>query len=369
MAEATTPVPPLTQSRMGSTLQTKKMLSSYLSSEFLLPGMQTLFSSETSYRTNIFGFPGVSNSLANFGLMDQRLAIEWIRDNIASFGGDPSRITLFGQSAGAGSIDLYSYAYLSDPIISGMILQSGTTGLGVYQPEDTAAGWYNVTSTLGCGDNSTSSDMLLACMRSKSQEEITKAIPTSNSPFGAAAFWPTIDERLVFSNYTNRSSVSIPLLIGTTNYEAGYHKVMSSLFDASELPDEQWDGFNNMIFNCPAAKRAAESVEQGRPTWRYRYFGKFSDMSLTTDGRDGGAYHGSELAVLFGTTGGGEDESVGRYMRGAWAAFAKDSVKGLRKYGGGWPKYQPGEKTMARLAVNNKAGIDLVEPEVYDSSC
>lgn len=53
----------------------------------------------TSYRTNVFGFPGlpgVESASQNPGLEDQRLAIEWVRDNIEGFHGDPDRITLFG---------------------------------------------------------------------------------------------------------------------------------------------------------------------------------------------------------------------------------------------------------------------------------
>jgi carboxylesterase type B len=52
---------------------------------------------QDSYRVNFFGFaapPGLPNY--NFGFLNQRLAVEWVRDNIAAFGGDPARITLFG---------------------------------------------------------------------------------------------------------------------------------------------------------------------------------------------------------------------------------------------------------------------------------
>ena len=48
-----------------------------------------------SYRLNIFGFPGNTDEPQNLGLLDQRLAIEWTRDNIASFGGDKDRMILF----------------------------------------------------------------------------------------------------------------------------------------------------------------------------------------------------------------------------------------------------------------------------------
>jgi cholinesterase len=51
-----------------------------------------------NYRTNVFGFPGLpgADAAQNPGLMDQRLAIEWVRDNIEAFGGDKERITIFG---------------------------------------------------------------------------------------------------------------------------------------------------------------------------------------------------------------------------------------------------------------------------------
>lgn len=55
-----------------------------------------------SYRTNVFGFPGLpgtSSAVQNPGLEDQRLALEWVRDNIEAFHGDVDRITLFGYAS------------------------------------------------------------------------------------------------------------------------------------------------------------------------------------------------------------------------------------------------------------------------------
>lgn len=78
-----------------------------------------------NFRSNIFGFPmapGLDEQ--NLGLLDQRLAPEWVRDNIDSFGGDPAKMTLWGESSGAIATDFLNFAYPSDPIVGGMILAS-----------------------------------------------------------------------------------------------------------------------------------------------------------------------------------------------------------------------------------------------------
>jgi carboxylesterase type B len=77
-----------------------------------------------NYRLNIFGQPNApqlvnASQSQNFGLLDIRAAIEWVHANIAQFGGNPERITIFGQSAGAVAVDAYSFAYPNDTIVKG----------------------------------------------------------------------------------------------------------------------------------------------------------------------------------------------------------------------------------------------------------
>jgi len=80
-----------------------------------------------NYRVNIFGHPNAPGlEDQNVGLLDQRRAVEWARDNIAAFGGDPERIVIWGQSAGSISVDYYSFVYPEGPIAAGMSLDSGT---------------------------------------------------------------------------------------------------------------------------------------------------------------------------------------------------------------------------------------------------
>jgi carboxylesterase type B len=81
-----------------------------------------------NYRLSIFGQPnapqlGSSTSRSqNFGLLDVDAAVQWVYDNIAAFGGDPERIVLFGESAGATAVDAYTYAHPKDTKVKGVRL-------------------------------------------------------------------------------------------------------------------------------------------------------------------------------------------------------------------------------------------------------
>jgi cholinesterase len=169
--------------------------------------MPTQTESCHSYRLNIFGFPGLPGYPQNAGLQDQRLAIEWVRDNIAAFGGDPDRITLAGNSAGASSADIYSYAYTQDPIVGAFILQSGTaTAFNITQHDNLAAWWFT-SAQLGCGaQGAVQLEASLSCMREKPFTDVlaASALAPANSNF-LGTFAPTIDETLVFSDYEARS--------------------------------------------------------------------------------------------------------------------------------------------------------------------
>lgn len=248
----------------------------------------------SSYRLSIFGFPGNPVGRPNLGLLDQRLAIEWVRDNIEAFGGDPARITLFGESSGGASADFYSYAWTGDPIAAGFIFMSGSAfGKGQLFNETANKAWFRVTEQAGCGNNSDNLDEVFECMKKKSAEEITQSLPASTLlGDGKTPFNPVVDESLVFSDYTERKPISAPVIVGNTDFEAGLAAVLTS----STPSTEDLMNLNSEIFNCPAARRAAASVMAGNPTWRYRWFGDFPNTRLTIS-PPSKAYHTSEVSL------------------------------------------------------------------------
>ncbi|TGO19617.1 hypothetical protein BTUL_0003g00710 [Botrytis tulipae] len=329
-----------------------------------------------NYRLNIFGFSGSPDSPANVGLLDQRLAVEWVRDNIENFGGDASRITLFGQSAGSASVDFYNYAWVQDPIVAGFIQESGTAqSWGMPSTAGSVAtAWYNVSDALGCGGASASN--VTSCMRTKNTTEILSGISaTTDSPGSLGilgSFLPTVDEIVVFSNYIERSLAgnftSKPLLIGSNDDEAVLFVTTNALQGIS-TSDAAAQLINLIGFTCPSGYRANYSTQANVNTWRYRYFGSFPNTMIVPNA---GAWHAAEIPLLFDTNLANPPETteqiaIGKYMRGAWAAFAKNPENGLTNYG--WPKYDAAEDTLIRLAYNNQTGTNAASPSLYDANC
>lgn len=301
------------------------------------------------------------------------MAVEWVRDNIRAFGGNVSRLTLFGQSAGSASVDHYAYSYASDPIVSGFIMESGAAGFGEALPSNNAEAWYNVTGTLGCGTNITTSyGDILKCLQKKDVKELFAAIGTNS-------FEPSVDGITGFADYPALSKAGkfaqLPVLTGNNDFEAGSYIPLYALNGVAH-DYQYWVDYSKREFSCPAGARANVSVEHGLPIWRYRWFGNFPNTRLYTN-PDSGAWHCSEIAFIWNTlpTGPGipadtkEEVSIRNYIQGAWAAFAKSPSTGLLKYRGGWPQYSPYNPSLIRLAYDNVTGTNVASPKSYDEGC
>ncbi|KAL9620782.1 MAG: hypothetical protein Q9160_004682 [Pyrenula sp. 1 TL-2023] len=342
-----------------------------------------------NYRINIFGFPGAPGEIQNLGLRDQRIAVEWIRDNIANFGGSPNNIILSGQSAGGVSVDYWSYAYLEDPIASGLIEQSGNAfSFPLNAPTTRDRNWNTVVQAVNC----TRSSDIIACMRSREWQDIKaaagqiKGAPSSNVLRSIPPFYPTVDNELVFPDYNallkskkfaDLTNPSQPLLLGSTNNEDGYYRVPA--YANGIVPTEsQVRSFLLESFTCPNAhvarnRLAAHHHQKNTPpsVWLYRYFGTWPNTRLFPTS---GAYHGTDLHMTFGASADVSglptteaQRQTTALMRRAWAAFCADPVNGLVERVG-WPRFEPGGKSLVRVAVGDRPEVDFVEPGV-DGGC
>ncbi|KAF1980856.1 alpha/beta-hydrolase [Aulographum hederae CBS 113979] len=299
-----------------------------------------------NYRLNIFGFPNfgaLQTDELNLGLLDMRVGLEWIRDNIAAFGGDPKRIVLWGQSAGAVSIDEYSYAYPKDPIVSGMILDSGTALIPAEVADPTQTSFRIVAQHFGCVR--LRMQIELDCMRKVSSENIQKFIQnySASGRVPPLIFQPVVDNRVKFLDYAVRSErglmAHIPAIIGTNRNEG------MSLIQWNPDPTLIDYGTANLttstLFLCPAAQTTANRLkEEHCPTYRYYYTAFFPNISPRPWE---GAYHGSELPVIFGTseyqkpnTSTPAQKKLSETMQEYWVKFAEDPWGVLEVGGKRW---------------------------------
>ncbi|ERE75237.1 acetylcholinesterase-like protein [Cricetulus griseus] len=132
-----------------------------------------------NYRVGTFGFlalPGSREAPGNVGLLDQRLALQWVQENIAAFGGNPMSVTLFGESAGAASVGMHILSLPSRSLFHRAVLQSGTpngpwatVGAGEARRRATLLARLVGCPPGGAGSNDTE---LIACLRTRPAQDL-----------------------------------------------------------------------------------------------------------------------------------------------------------------------------------------------------
>ncbi|XP_071500639.1 acetylcholinesterase-like [Diadema antillarum] len=174
-----------------------------------------------NYRLGAYGYLTSGDDVApgNYGMMDQILALRWVQDNIAAFGGDPNRVTIGGESAGGSSVSLLSLSPLTDGLFHQTIMQSGTA-LSPWSwttMESGAEAARDLAASLRC--QTTSSAQMISCLRQVPQANLTDASNGASyvlsSPVVDGRFLPDAPMELI-----NRRQFKVtPTLIGTNEDE------------------------------------------------------------------------------------------------------------------------------------------------------
>ena len=180
------------------------------------------------YRLGPFGFLTTGNSAApgNFGMLDQVEALKWVKQNIENFGGDPSKVTIFGVSAGATSVMLHLLSPLSEGLFHQAIAESGVD-LSPFAIQPVSFGLRfakELAQKLDC-TISDHSDMV-ACIRSKKGEELQNASNSINYKFYEYLRWaPVVNKSFLLEtlqNLRNKGDFEkVKLMISFNSQEGG----------------------------------------------------------------------------------------------------------------------------------------------------
>ncbi len=155
-----------------------------------------------NYRVGALGFLSHSaltaedsnHASGNYGLLDQQAAMKWVQTNIAAFGGDKTKVTLFGESAGGKSVSLHLLSPGSRGLFSSAIIESGLVTLsGLTLPEAESQG-DRYAQAMGCTDSATA----LSCLRGKSATDITNGPATTPAPLPGGIFYQDDATSLAF---------------------------------------------------------------------------------------------------------------------------------------------------------------------------
>ena len=314
----------------------------------------------TNYRVGALGFlahpqldaESKNNVSGNYGLLDQIAAMQWVQRNIGQFGGDPSRVTIFGQSAGGESVLIHLVSPQSKGLYQQAIVESGTfwTNGAEIDSLNSKADAEQLGETYAQSLGYSGPDAI-SQMRKLSFSAIANATPWPASPFqmvNSRHFEPTIDGWLIPDSpdnlYRLHRQNPVPLIIGH-NADDGTTLAADANMTVPEYRTYIRNRFGNdadaVLAHYPANSTAEVQLrlEQIMTDYDFNDAAKFvagsmADMNATTylyrysyvlPGQPYGAFHGSETLLLFRVPIPSDPvtDSVADNLIDLWTRFAK----------------------------------------------
>ncbi len=357
-------------------------------------------------RFGFFAFPALSKEnpsepKGNYGYMDQIAALEWVRKNVAAFGGDPGNVTIFGESAGGGSVLTMLTSPLTQGLFQKAIVESGggrALLMGPRYLDHSVAGGPPSAESVGVefaksvgieGDDAAA----LAALRKLPADAVVAGLnmATMMTPTYAG---PMIDGKIVVESpadaYAAGRGAKVPLMIGANSADIGFGRAPTkdALFarfgaDAAKakaaydpngtagLMQLNMAVAADQMMIEPARFMAQTIAATGEPAFVYR----FSYVAESLRKQLPGALHATEIPYVFDTVAArygekltGADEATARAANAYWVNFGKTgnpNGKGLPE----WPAYSPATDELMNFTNAGpvgepdpwKARLDLTE--------
>jgi para-nitrobenzyl esterase len=326
-----------------------------------------------NYRLGVFGYLTLAEvggeayaSSGNAAVLDQIAALSWVKDNIASFGGDPDRVCVVGESAGAMSIGTLLSTSSADGLFSRAIMQSGApTARTTEQAANCTA---DLFVELGLEADAGGLEQLMGMpageILTAATAMTTRRMADGNADEGGFPWSPVVDGAILTEHPMLTSGASgasaVPLMIGTNADEM---RILRRLFadrpeiDGPQLelqlaamgplaldiikgygeihpsftPEDIWDAIaGDQTFGLPCLSVIDSRVQTGAPTWTYRF-----NWSSASEGGRYGAVHTVEIPFVFNTF---DQPGVADFLarpasdyaalcarvQDAWVSFARD---------------------------------------------
>jgi len=321
----------------------------------------------TNYRLGPLGFfahPALTREakpdepLGNYGLMDQIAALEWVKRNIAAFGGDPNNVTVFGESAGGSDTLALLATPKAWPLFNKAIVESG-------------GGWAPSPTLAAAEADGAQRAEKLGLAGAKATAAALRAVPIDElvPKAWAGMSSPIVDGRLMPKSiaraFADGTVADVPLIIGANSGEDSLIALFGRKPEAIYARAPRWmkpnypedpaaagrEMFADWLMVAPARWIAARAAG-GQPAWLYHfsYVGtRFRAQGVTR------AAHAAEIQYVFEYWGrrtpmsmvSDEDKAMAGLMHGCWVAFARTGRPDCPS-GEPWPAYDPAtDKLMA----------------------